>query len=78
MIRFFVAMLATLTLTAQGMELNLRTQQVDIYFNYIGQFHIPDEPLSPEERAAGQSLTARRGDRRAIHEDLRRVPRGDA
>ncbi|MBR3904194.1 MAG: DUF4368 domain-containing protein [Clostridia bacterium] len=45
-----------------------RTQQVDIYFNYIGQFHIPDEPLSPEEQAAQEKLDAQRAEyRRRYH-----------
>jgi len=38
-----------------------RTQQVDIYFKFIGQFNIPEESvLSPEEQAAQDELEAKR------------------
>ena len=43
-----------------------RTQQVDIYFRFIGQFSIPEEQetLSPEEQAARDELEARRAEYR--------------
>ena len=43
-----------------------RTQQVDIYFRFIGQFGIPEEQeaLSPEEQAARDELEAKRAEYR--------------
>ena len=43
-----------------------RTQQVDIYFKFIGQFCIPEETeqLSPEEQAAQDELEAKRAEYR--------------
>ena len=39
-----------------------RTQQVDIYFRFIGQFSIPEETedISPVEQAAQDELEAKR------------------
>ena len=43
-----------------------RTQQVDIYFKFIGQFNIPEEieQLSPEEQIARDELEAKRAEYR--------------
>ncbi|MBO5501651.1 MAG: DUF4368 domain-containing protein, partial [Clostridia bacterium] len=43
-----------------------RTQQVDIYFKFIGQFSIPEETeqLSPEEQIARDELEAKRAEYR--------------
>ncbi len=43
-----------------------RTQQVDIYFKFIGQFSIPEETqqLSPEEQTARDELEAKRAEYR--------------
>ena len=43
-----------------------RTQQVDIYFKFIGQFSIPEETeqLSPEEQSARDELEAKRAEYR--------------
>lgn len=43
-----------------------RTQQVDIYFKFIGQFAVPEEviQLSPEEQAAQDELEAKRAEYR--------------
>ena len=43
-----------------------RTQQVDIYLNYIGMVDIPDEPehLSPEEQKAQDELATKRAEYR--------------